>query len=147
MQTVSDASMELQNSKLTDNQEMLEENKILMHRYFFYNFLISAGFQDLLILAGTMSNLNPNFTLTDFRGQLFHTLNMIVFQIARSKHLNDQVDAAIIGDFIMDNSSLVSSKELKVRDFQESGETATVALIRMITSNLQIILQDCFRAQ
>jgi hypothetical protein len=119
---------------------MLEENKTLMHRYFFYNFLISAGFQDLLILAGTMSHLNPNFTLSDFRCQLFLTLNTVVCQIARSKQLNDQVDAAIIGDFIMEQSSLVSSKNLKVRDFQESGETATVALIRMITSNMQIIL-------
>jgi hypothetical protein len=126
---------------------MLEDNKTLMHRYFFYNFLISAGFQDLLILAGTMSHLNPIFTLSDFRCQLFLTLNTVVCQIARSKQLNDQVDAAIIGDFIMEQSSLVSSKTLKVRDFQESGETATVALIRMITSNMQIILQDCFRAQ
>lgn len=68
---------------------MLEDNKTLMHRYFFYNFLISAGYQDLLILAGKLSNLNPNFTLSDFRSQLFHTLNMVVCQIGRSRQLND----------------------------------------------------------
>jgi len=49
-----------------------------MHRYFFYNFLISAGFQDFLVLAKTMSQMNPNFTLTDFREQLFSTLSVIV---------------------------------------------------------------------
>jgi|LauGreDrversion4_2_1035121.scaffolds.fasta_scaffold127251_2 hypothetical protein len=52
---------------MVPNKATLEENKTLMHRYFFYNFLISAGFQDLLILATTMSQINPNFTLTDFR--------------------------------------------------------------------------------
>ena len=47
---------------------------------------------------------------------------------------------------ILEHSSYTGSKGLKVRDLQDSGETATVALIRMLTSNLQIILQDHFRA-
>jgi len=71
VQTVNEAGLELQQSKMVENTENLDDNKTLMHRYFFYNFLISAGFQDLLMLATTMSQLNPNFTLTDFRHQLF----------------------------------------------------------------------------
>ena len=87
-----------------------------MHRYFFFNFLISAGFQDLLMLATTMSQMNPNFTLTDFREQLFHTLSGIACQLTTSKSLNDQIDAAIIGDVVMEHISLVQNQTLKVRD-------------------------------
>ena len=87
-----------------------------MHRYFFYNFLISAGFQDLLILATTMSDLNPGFTLNDFREQLFNTLAMICHQLSCSKKLNDQVDAAIIGEVIVEKTIIGNREQMKVRD-------------------------------
>ncbi len=63
---------------------------------------------------------------------MFKTINIIFIQLAQSKALNDSLDAAIFTDIIKE----FGYSNLKAKDLQEAGESATVALIRMITTNL-----------
>jgi hypothetical protein len=77
----------------SNTSEFIGENKILLQRYFFYNFMISAALTEFLALSKSIG-LYP-----DMHESIFGTLSHLMSQLS-SKPLNDSLDEAIINDVI-----------------------------------------------
>jgi hypothetical protein len=131
------SSLQLQSTKMSDNPEFLSENKTLLHRYFFYNFLVSAGLMDIFALSRTIG------IYSDMHETIYNTLSHMTLQLSQ-RPLNDTLDEAIITDVLSENNSIggAAAVELKVKDLQESGESACVTLIKMITTNMELVVTD-----
>lgn len=136
---------------MSQNSEYISENKILLQRYFFFNFLVSASLTEFLALSKSIG------LYQDMHESIYTTLSHLVCQLS-SKPLNDSLDEAVINDVIEQSAKVdrirlhhidtvqgsirANSVAVKVKDLQESGESTTVALIRMLTTNIVMVVND-----
>ncbi len=81
---------------MSQNSEYIAENKILLQRYFFYNFLVSASLTELLVLSKSIG------IYQDMHDSIYATLSHLICQLS-SKPLNDTLDEAVINDVIAHN--------------------------------------------
>lgn len=114
------SSLQLQSSEMsTNNAEYIAENKILLQRYFFYNFMISAALTEFIALSKSIG-LYP-----DMHESIFSTLSHLMCQLS-TKSLNDSLDEAIINDVI--NSSANMDRIKQYQSDTAQGSKKTIAL-------------------